>query len=679
MKKHTIIRKVFSFVIVASMMISSVYAGSALDAAEDLQTSDKVLFGVISDMHIGATGHGAGTNGQAEGLNSVLQWYGEQGVQALAMVGDISANGNQANMNQLKACIDNYLDPDIMVLASMGNHEYDTASNSDIFSNTLGMEPNAHYVINGYHFITLSPGSSSSGVVANPRNGAIAARGRNATLLGLGNDAYSHIQAWAESRIQYAIAEDPNKPVFVFFHHPLRYSFYVSDEWYGSGLGNGNSTFLSKYPQVVSFSGHIHSPNNEPRSIWQDGGFTAVNTVTTYYFELERGLVGNNRNATGTSTMAKGDGIAMQGLVVEVEDSVVTIKNYDFLSEEWIDQTWTFDVTKELPYTNKRAEKAQKPIFSDDAVISVSNKQATEVTVTFDVASLPEASEVGEIIHHYSYTIRNMDTGVLLRSFRQWSDFMFLPVRETYTQIIGGLAAATEYELSISAVGSFGLSSDPISMVFITAVTKDALGNLIRQVESRIEGLVQQNYTTESWDGLTGSLAVAKDVHSQDTPGQAAMDSVFVELKAAVNALTLRGADYSAVEDAIAAAEALNRNLYVNFNDVDDAIAVVEFGLDITRQETVDSFAPAIWAAIADLILADVEGATPSAEVIKMAGNKNDLKVTVTEMLSNGKENPIIKTFTINNNAIGVYEIGVYKVYVDTKGNTQIRACYFVD
>jgi hypothetical protein len=502
---------------------------------------------------------------------------------------------------------------------------------------------------------------------------------------------YSHISSWAEQRIQYAIAEDPGKPVFVFFHHPLRYSFYVSDEWYGSGLGNGNSSFLSKYPQVVSFSGHIHSPNNEPRSIWQDGGFTAVNTVTTYYFELERGFAGNNINATGTSTMAKGDGIAEQGLVVEVEDSVVKIKNFDFASNEWIDQTWTFDVTKELPYTTaKRAAKAQKPMFDGSAKINISNKQATEVTVTFDVASLPKASEVGEIIHHYRYTIRNHETGALVRTFNQWSDFMFLPKRETYTQIIGGLMHSTEYELSIEAVGSFGLvnssdplRSEPIKTVFATAVTSAGLSAAIAQAETRIENLKANedisNYTETSWNALINAIETAKEVLAQDPPAQNDMDIAFVELKAAERALVLKNADYSKLEAAIAAARNLNGNLYMNYDDVEAKIADVVYGLNIRQQGTVDGFTYAINEAMDGLILADVEGAFPTAVVIKLNGNKNDLTVTVTEQLSNGKENSITKVFSIDNNAIGVYEVAGYKIYVDTKGNDQIRECYFVE
>jgi len=69
----------------------------------------------------------------------------------------------------------------------------------------------------------------------------------------------------------------------------------------------------------------------------------------------------------------------------------------------------------------------------------------------------------------------------------------------------------------------------------------------------------------------------------------------------------------------------------------------------------------------------------PSASVNKLSGNQNDLTITVTEFYSNGVANVITETLKINNNATGTYEVGKYRVYVDTKGNDQIRACYIAE
>lgn len=70
--------------------------------------------------------------------------------------------------------------------------------------------------------------------------------------------------------------------------------------------------------------------------------------------------------------------------------------------------------------------------------------------------------------------------------------------------------------------------------------------------------------------------------------------------------------------------------------------------------------------------------ATPKASVEKINSNENNLTINVTELYSNGVKVVFTATATINNNAEGTYEVGDYLVYVNTKGNTQIRDCYIV-
>jgi len=67
------------------------------------------------------------------------------------------------------------------------------------------------------------------------------------------------------------------------------------------------------------------------------------------------------------------------------------------------------------------------------------------------------------------------------------------------------------------------------------------------------------------------------------------------------------------------------------------------------------------------------------AVVNTLKGNQNELKITITEHYSDGTTIDIVKTFTIANNAAGTYNVGDYTVFVNTKGNTQIRECYIVE
>jgi hypothetical protein len=81
----------------------------------------------------------------------------------------------------------------------------------------------------------------------------------------------------------------------------------------------------------------------------------------------------------------------------------------------------------------------------------------------------------------------------------------------------------------------------------------------------------------------------------------------------------------------------------------------------------------------------NVESVTVSDVFVeKLNGNKNNLTITVTEQAGvdqNGNpiEFSVTATFSIDNNAAGIYQVGNYRVYVDTKGNTQIRECYIVE
>jgi len=83
------------------------------------------------------------------------------------------------------------------------------------------------------------------------------------------------------------------------------------------------------------------------------------------------------------------------------------------------------------------------------------------------------------------------------------------------------------------------------------------------------------------------------------------------------------------------------------------------------------------WTPInVDPVLVSVD---PFAVVEKLNGNKNNLTISLIETYSDGSTRILAeKTFSINNNAADTYEVSGYNVYVETKGNVQIRACYIV-
>jgi len=61
------------------------------------------------------------------------------------------------------------------------------------------------------------------------------------------------------------------------------------------------------------------------------------------------------------------------------------------------------------------------------------------------------------------------------------------------------------------------------------------------------------------------------------------------------------------------------------------------------------------------------------ANVEKLTGNQNRLTITVMEYMPDGSVRATTETFMIPNNSEGTYEVGGYSVFVDVKGNIQIR------
>ena len=67
-----------------------------------------------------------------------------------------------------------------------------------------------------------------------------------------------------------------------------------------------------------------------------------------------------------------------------------------------------------------------------------------------------------------------------------------------------------------------------------------------------------------------------------------------------------------------------------------------------------------------------------SASVNVLRGNKNELTINLVETDPSGNVEVFTETILIDNNAEGTYVVGNYNVYVNTKGNDQIRELYVV-
>ena len=121
--------------------------------------------------------------------------------------------------------------------------------------------------------------------------------------------------------------------------------------------------------------------------------------------------------------------------------------------------------------------------------------------------------------------------------------------------------------------------------------------------------------------------AVNAVVRGKKITEQNEVDAMAKAIEDAIAALQYKDADYTKVDEAIAKANALNKDDYKDFSAVDSAVNAVVRGKNITEQSEVDAMAKAIEDAIAALQYKDADYTKVDEAIAKAnALNKNDYK-----------------------------------------------------
>ena len=106
----------------------------------------------------------------------------------------------------------------------------------------------------------------------------------------------------------------------------------------------------------------------------------------------------------------------------------------------------------------------------------------------------------------------------------------------------------------------------------------------------------------DNYKDFTGVEAAVNAVtRGKNTTEQTEVDAMAKAIEDAITALQYKDADYTKVDEAIAKANALNKNDYKDFSGVEAAVNAVVRGKNITEQSEVDKMAKAIEDAIAAL------------------------------------------------------------------------------
>lgn len=442
--KNKLLNKTIVFMVLGTFMVLDTSCLAAIKLKnvnaktnsnwEKLEGNPDLRFAVLSDIHNGP--NKSNENERLKNIFSTLYQLDSE-MDVFSIVGDITDNGSVEQYNTFKSIVNNNKKPETELVISMGNHEENTAS---AFTVATGRQPRENKEINGYHFITLSPRS-----------------GENT----YGGNRYNLDEKWLKEQLDEAIAKDPTKPIFLFMHHGIKDTAYGTYEWYTQDLGD----LLSKYPQVVNFSGHSHYPLNNPRSIYQKD-FTAINTSTNSYFELESGMM--------YGTIPPNANNASQIMVLDINGTSVRVRKLDLISGQYVGEDWVFDTSKGkdgFKYTDKRIEASPQPYFEEHASVNVRDIKDNSCTITINQAKINDilGDNNDEIVNSYKYDFINKKTGRVDKSYKIWSEYYFLPMSETLTQTFSSLESGTEYEVVVTAFNSYNkASSNTISTSFTT-------------------------------------------------------------------------------------------------------------------------------------------------------------------------------------------------------------------
>lgn len=320
-------------------------------------------------------------------LKNALTVIKNNDVDMILYAGDIGDLGTRFAFQTYMDAIDEVFGEDKPIIQTiMGNHDYWNKSvftainHRKAFQQIVGQSPWTHYVVNGYHFIGVSPdyGSMTAG--------------------------YTIAAKWLDKELQKAEVDSNGKPIFVMTHNQPLNTSYGSEDWGDKTL----NAVLEKHPNVINFSGHVHYSLLDERSVWQ-GEYTVINTQSLSYTELEEGKENGTIPPNADATP--------MGYIMEFSDEEIVLHRINFADgnmgkEEKADSVWSFP----LPYANDgrysfetRKAANQAPVVTDTAGTATLKDGNVELSFT--------AAEDDDFVHSYKVIIDDKETKYFFSDF----------------------------------------------------------------------------------------------------------------------------------------------------------------------------------------------------------------------------------------------------------------------
>lgn len=400
--------------------IKSGYKGSVIKTPSDFKPV--LRFAVCSDIHL---------NGEEEQIAALrfgqlfddMYSYAEKSdiykkLDAVVVAGDFSGGGAEKQYKMYNKITKEKMKPETKLLTVIGNHEFIDYRDADatvgytVYKKYINEALDTDIVINGYHFIG----------VAYDDNGK----------------TFKTKLTWLKDRLDNAVKENPERPIFVYQHpHPFL-TVYGSVNWGDTDLRK----ILSKYPQVVDFSGHSHYCPADPRSVWQ-GAFTAVGCGSLSAFMGNLNYIDGDKDAPG-----KSGGF---WVVESDEKGRVRMMLYDIENRRFFDDieyyfTDLSDKAKRTYTWHKQKSFDTSPLFPENSEIGFIKNENDDIILSF-----PEAEGYYEA-ENYKISIKSKDKKTVYAK-TVISDYV--RATDNVMTVNAGKLSVGEYSVSVTAYSPY--------------------------------------------------------------------------------------------------------------------------------------------------------------------------------------------------------------------------------
>ena len=380
------------------------FGGCRFFECHDFRTggSPNLRFGVVSDIHITHVGGDEEMSGWGNALTfrHALEWFRDQGVDAVVIAGDMADNGVIAQLEAVaetwRAVFPDDRAPDgrrVERVFVYGNHDMGGLPYASWWLGQKGVTDEAEV---RRRIILPDPKSVWERVFGEPYEPVYRKTVRGYDFIGAHwmaqgckgkdeafNDAVAGFYAKAGRRF------DPSLPFFHVQHPHPKDTCYGPWAW---GRDAGLTTAaLSEHPNAIAFSGHSHFSLTDERTVWQ-GAFTSVGTGSLRYTGMpysEYPGVGfentwsDGPDAERVNKAKLMDGFdagdCRQGMLWSVYDDCIVVRRREFLSDLDVAADWVLPLPSAEPRPFAFAERAKKfaaPAFAADGAIEVVREKA---------------------------------------------------------------------------------------------------------------------------------------------------------------------------------------------------------------------------------------------------------------------------------------------------------------